>query len=246
MPNNKQISSRGIANLSGLDVFSSIINYTGEFINWGNFLAYGNALNSDTNYATTAANPQTDALINSPPSIVNKWYRYRSSSESGSPYTDTDAPDTDGRGVVTFYGDQVGTAISYSGIYQKLEGLTVGKKYEISVQTGVSANNSKMFIQTYTPSALTFELTSSFSFNFPRTGSTLGIQKTTFEAKTRNDIVVIYVNTIEANASTVTALLTSVSIKEEQEYLVQLYANDIFGNSHKVLRLNEGNTISDV
>ena len=68
MTDRKEISSRGIAQQSGLDVFSSITTYNGEYLNWGNAFDYGTQLGSDTEYATTAADPHTDALINSPAS----------------------------------------------------------------------------------------------------------------------------------------------------------------------------------
>jgi len=35
MTERKEISSRGIAQQSGLDVFSSITTYNGEYLNWG-------------------------------------------------------------------------------------------------------------------------------------------------------------------------------------------------------------------
>lgn len=89
MTERKEISSRGIAQQSGLDVFSSITTYNGEYLNWGDASAYISQLGSDTDYATTAADPHTDALINSPASDIGRWYRYHT---SGSPYTLVPAP----------------------------------------------------------------------------------------------------------------------------------------------------------
>ena len=49
----QQITARGISQQSGLDTLSSIINYTGEFINFGNAFSYINTLSSATDYATS-------------------------------------------------------------------------------------------------------------------------------------------------------------------------------------------------
>ena len=116
MKDNKQISSRGIAQQSGLDVFSSITTFNGEYMNWGNAVDYGTQLGSDTDYATTAADPHTDALTNSPASDIGRWYRYHT---SGSPYTAISAP-TSASGAFVFYGQKTGGLPSYSGMYQKL------------------------------------------------------------------------------------------------------------------------------
>ena len=242
----QQITARGVAQQSGLDIFSSVINYTGEYVNWGDFYAYESQLNSDTKYDTIATNPQTDALINNPPSVISRWYRYSSADTGLSPYVSTNAPAINSRGVVSFFGRKIGDKTSYSGMYQKLQGLTVGKKYEISIQSSISADSADMYIETYSPDGVSFIATSSYSFSFPSTNNTTGIQKTTFIAKTTNDIVLIYANATVETENNITVNITNISIKEEQEYLVPVYAEDMWGNAHNVLRLNAGNTISDV
>ena len=69
--NNQEISSRGVPQQSGLDIFSSIINYTGEFLGLGQPLLTSN-IDTAVDYATTNADPQLDALSNSYP--INKKY----------------------------------------------------------------------------------------------------------------------------------------------------------------------------
>lgn len=243
MLDNQQITSGGIAQQSGLDIFSSIINYTGEFINWGNSFNYLDKLDSDTDYATVAADPQTDALINSPATVSNQWYRYHS---SGSPYISIQAP-ISRNGFFVFAGKKLGSAISYSGMYQKLSGLTVGKEYEISIQTVINEGSGIIYVKTYSPSGDSFIENSSSSISYPVYSSSIGIQKSTFTAVTGNDIILLYFNaTIETSeGSESLGFITDISIKEEQEYLVPIYAQDIFGNDHKVLKLNAGNSISD-
>ena len=238
MSNNQQITSGGIAQQSGLDVFSSIINYTGEFINWGSAFAYGTQLTSDTDYATTAANPLTDALINSPAAVINQWYRYHT---SGSPYTSVNAPKSD-RGLFVFNGNKSGGLDSYSGMYQKLL-LTAGKEYQVDIQTLIDAGTGTMFIKTYTPNGSDFTETSSSSIMFPISSSDDSIVSSEFTATSANDIIVIYFTTTETESLEVS--IVGISIQEQQEYIVPLYADDIYGNAHKVLRLNAGNTISD-
>ena len=239
MSNNQQITSGGIPQQSGLETFSSIINYTGEFINWGNALNYVNQLTSDTDYATAAANPLTDSLINSPATVLNQWYRYHT---SGSPYTSATAPVSTG-GYFIFNGQKSGGLDSYSGMYQKLA-LTEGKEYEVSVKNSINTNTGTMYVKTYTTNgSIDFTETSSASISFPISSISDSISKFNFTSTSANDIIVIYFTT--TSTSSINVSLVDISIKEKQEYLIPLYVQDIYGNAHKVLRLNAGNTISD-
>lgn len=246
--NRQQTTPRGIAQQSGLDTFSSIINYTGEFVNWGYFFAYGSQLNSDTDYVSLDSEPQFESLQKSPPSVSNQWYRYHTA--EGSSFTDTTAP-TISSGIVAFNGRRVGDTLSYSGMYQKLSGLTVGKEYEISVQTAISASSAKMYIQTYSPTGVgsnaagyNFNLDSSHSFTFPKSSSSTGIEKTTFTAKTVSDVILIYINATVATENNISVYITGVSIKEQQSYLVPVYGTDIFGNAHNILRRQGDQTVA--
>ena len=200
MSNKRQeITARGIAQKSGLEVLSSLTTYNGEHINFGNAPAYATQLDSDPDYATDAADTLTDALINSPANHVNEWYRYHS---YGSPYVEVSAP-VSRRGTFIFYAQATASKPSYSGMYQKLS-LTAGKEYEVSVQTYISP---------------------------------------TFTASTANDIIILYFTTL--SLSLVDATITTISIKEKQEYLVPIYATDKYGNAHKVLRITSNETLSD-
>ena len=144
MTDKKEISSRGIAQQSGLDVFSSVTTYNGEYLNWN----YGNAgaLTSTTDYATTAADPHTDALINSPASNIGRWYRYHT---SGAPYTAATAP-TSGLLYFGFNGQKTGGLPSYSGMYQKLS-LVAGNTYQITVRKSNSTAVGSINVKVYTP-----------------------------------------------------------------------------------------------
>lgn len=238
MADKKEISSRGIAQQSGLDVFSSITTYNGEYLNFGNAFPYSTQLNSDTDYATTAANPHTDALINSPASDIGRWYRYHT---SGSPYTAAAAPLSVG-GFFVFNGQKTGGLLSYSGMYQKLS-LTKGNEYQIEIQTSISPSSGSLYVVTYSPVEDTFVATSSNTVTFPVGNTSIGITTKTFTAETANDIIVLYFTTNQT--SVVNVVITSVSIKEKQEYLVPVYATDKWGNDHKVLRRTTNETVSD-
>ena len=238
MEGKKQISSRGIAQQSGLDVFSSITTYNGEYLNWGNPVAYGTQLGSDTDYATTAADPHTDALINSPANDIGRWYRYHT---SGAPYTSVSAP-TSSSGFFLFFGQKTGGLPSYSGIYQKLS-LIAGNEYQVEIQTAISASSGNIYVDTYSPSVDGYAQESTNRIDYPAINTSTNIITSTFTAETANDIIQIYFTTTDT--SSVSVAITSMSIKEKQEYLVPVYATDKFGNDHKVLRRNSGNILSD-
>jgi hypothetical protein len=238
MTDRKEISSRGIAQQSGLDVFSSITTYNGEYLNWGDASAYISQLASDTDYATTAADPHTDALINSPANDIGRWYRYHT---SGAPYTSVLAP-TSSSGFFLFFGQKTGGLQSYSGIYQKLS-LISGNEYQVEIQTAISADSGSIYVNTYRPNGDDFTQTSSNRIDYPVSNTSTNIITSTFTAETANDIIQIYFTTEET--SSINVSISSISIKEKQEYLVPVYATDKWGNDHKVLRRNSGNILSN-
>jgi len=238
MSDKKEISSRGIAQQSGLDVFSSITTYNGEYLNWGDASAYSTQLGSDTDYATTAADPHTDALINSPANDIGRWYRYHT---SGSPYTSVSAP-TSVSGFFVFSGQKTGGLPSYSGIYQKLS-LISGNEYQVEIQTAISASSGSIYVNTYRPNADGYTQASTNRVEYPVINTSTNIITSTFTAQTANDIIQIYFTTTDTSSVNVSVI--SMSIKEKQEYLVPVYATDKWGNDHKVLRRNSGNIISN-
>ena len=241
--NNQEISSRGISRQSGLDIFSSIINYTGEFMNWGDFFAYGSQLNSDSNFETSESKPAVDAITNQPPSLLNTWYRYSTLTDGD--WVAADPPSIEG-GVVSFNGIKTDSlTTSESGMYSKLSGLTIGKEYEISVQTSINSNTGSLYINTYHQEGINVILDTSNSVSSPVGRSSIGLQKFTFTAVTQSDIIVLYFNPTVIASGNITFTITRIWVKEQQEYLVPTYAQDIFGNDHKILRRNLGNTLSD-
>ena len=81
---------------------------------------------------------------------------------------------------------------------------------------------------------------SSHSFTMPYIN---GNMCTHFTATTENDVILIDYTT--ESTSSVTQNIYAMRISELQEYLVPTYAQDIYGNDHKILRRDLGNTISD-
>tara|TARA_R110000751_G_scaffold1213_1_gene4640 strand:- start:1704 stop:2426 length:723 start_codon:yes stop_codon:yes gene_type:complete len=224
------ITQRGIAQQSGLDTLSSIINYTGEFINFGDAFDYGTTLNTDTDYASVSATPHIGALVNSPPTVVNQWYRYHTDAPI---FTNPGSP-TSGSGFFNIKSILTGGLPSYSGIYQKLS-LTTGKEYKITIQTTSSAAIGDLYINTYTPSYSTYRVTSIKLKELPNASGDISMVESTFIAESKHDIILIYGTTLQTSNQTL--VMSNISIQEKQEYLIPVYATDMFGNAHKVLRL---------
>jgi len=236
MLNNQQITSGGIPQQSGLDIFSSIINYTGEYLGLAQPLLTSN-IDEAVDYGTTDANPQLDAVSSSYPSTKNIWYKYHT---TGAPFTVIAAPLISGS-FVQFKGKKVGSsAYSHCGIYQQLLGLTVGKVYEIEMINPYQSVQGTLTVKTYSKEGDVVVESSSTSFAMPYLKGNMDAY---FTAVTQNDIVLIDYTT--ESLGQVIQNLYSIKIAELQEYLVPIYAQDIYGNDHKVLRLNAGNTISE-
>ena len=236
MLNNQQITNGGIPQQSGLDIFSSIINYTGEFLGLGQPLMTSN-IDEAEDYGTTDANPQLDAVTNNYPSTKNIWYKYHT---TGTPYTNIQAPTISGS-FAHFKGHKSGgDAYSFCGIYQQLSGLTVGKTYEIDITNPYQLIEGTLTVKTYRREGDNIFESSSHSFTMPYVN---GNMCTHFTATTQNDVILIDYTT--ESTSAVIQHIYAMRVSELQEYLVPIYAQDIFGNDHKVLRLNAGNTISD-
>ena len=145
----QQITSRGIAQQSGLDTLSSIINYTGEYINYTTGLDPSLAIASA--YSTTADDPFVDSLLNNPPSVINAWYKFYT---GGSPWATTTTP-LSVSGLFIFNGNNTELLqSSYSGIYQKLS-LIQGDNYNIYIDrfgiTPSASTTGVIKVEIYTP-----------------------------------------------------------------------------------------------
>ena len=238
----QQITARGVAQQSGLETFSSIIDYTGEYVNFGDAFAYSSSLSTDTDYATETSTPHIGALDGNPPNVINQWYRYHS---DGVLYTNAGSA-TSGSGIFALQCQTTGGLPSYCGMYQKLL-LTTDKEYMITIQTSsdnaTGVNNGDLYINTYTPSKGSYLLNTTTVKILPNTSGAIGLVESTFTAKSSNDVILIYATTTETSSTALT--ITNISIQEKQEYLTPVYATDMWGNAHKVLRVAADQTISD-
>lgn len=243
--NRQQITQRGVAQLSGLEVFNTATTYDGEYINWGNALAYGTQLNNNGEYAIqdSTSDPQVDALTEAPP--TGSWLRYHT--DAGSNYAAAVSP-TSGSGYFTFSATPSGGLLSYAGIYQKMSTVT-GVEYKIDISRGWNVSAGTLYVNTYFPrydkssGKTSYKINTSTSIEFLNPNETDSILTSEFTAQSPNDVIVIYyIPTIGSSSIGI----TNISVKEKQEYLTPIYANDMWGNAHKVLRVAADQTLSDV
>ena len=119
-------------------VFNAISGSSTELIvNGINFAGIDNT----STYTTNSATPYLDVITNKFPSVVNTWYRYRSSIV-GTPAF----PVSNGANVVL---DSLGNGSTEpTGIYQRIGPLTIGATYNITLTVatgGNAANGSFLF-----------------------------------------------------------------------------------------------------
>tara|TARA_R100001443_G_scaffold38135_2_gene51665 strand:+ start:8421 stop:9182 length:762 start_codon:yes stop_codon:yes gene_type:complete len=233
--NKKQISNSGLPLISGLEVLSGIITYDGEYVNFGNALAYKTQLSSDTDHATTAADPHVDALVNSPASTVGRWYRYHTTASAD--YTAGAAPDS-ADGYFSFTGKMSGGDPSYSGMYQKLS-LIKGNQYQIEIQNVIDGDTGTLHITVYKPIGSSYVVYHSDSTSFPVTNTSTGLKTSTFTAESPDSILVLYFTTTAGSTTVVS--ISNISIKEKKEYLIPIHGVDTRGDSHKILKRNQLN-----
>tara|TARA_R100001463_G_scaffold131807_2_gene192072 strand:+ start:630 stop:1349 length:720 start_codon:yes stop_codon:yes gene_type:complete len=231
MLNNNEITAGGIAQLSGLEIFASNTVDGDETVGFGNPL-----FSSNIDSATDVATEESDAPLNAVQTTFTAgftssiWYKYHT---SGTVYTAIDAPDISGN-YARFKGHKDGGTISYAGIYQKLSGLIVGEEYSISIVVphGTVAGTIRVK-RYYEAGGSIVDSGDSISFTMPYSTSIL---TGSFTASTASDIVLIDFTT--ETASEVDQFIYSISIKGKEEYLVPIYAEDMYGNAHKILRRN--------
>tara|TARA_R110002020_G_scaffold246619_3_gene460477 strand:- start:393 stop:1118 length:726 start_codon:yes stop_codon:yes gene_type:complete len=228
----QQISSRGIANRSGLETLSTITNYTGEYVNWGDAFSYVTQLSSDPDYTVdnSATDPHIDALVNARQTASNQWMRYHTA--TGTAYQGTTAP-TSANGLFTFNGNKGEVNSSYSGAYQRMT-LSAGTEYQIGVLTSIDTGTGRLYVNVYSPVDSSFRLISTKNIEYPVTRTSTALITSTFTARTANDVLVLYFTTSETSSET--ASICNVTVQHKEDFLTPVYAGDRHGNAHKVLR----------
>ena len=111
--------------------YSSIATNANEFIVDGiNF----STMNTSSSYdSSTSGNVIVDVVTNQPPTQINTWFRFRTTS-LGTPTLPTESA-----GNLTLYST---TTTTLSGVYQKLSNLVVGTVYEIVVDLSTTGTGS--------------------------------------------------------------------------------------------------------
>jgi len=238
--NTQQITARGIAQQSGLEIFNTVTTYNGEYVNWGDAFSYSNQLTADPDYTVddSSLDPHVEALTLAPQTVAGQWMRYHTA--AGSNYAAATAPISSG-GYYKFNGINAGSGdVSYSGMYQMMS-LIEGVEYEIELTTPIETGVGIVYINIYTPFKNSYKLNTTTNISYPIVRNSVGRVKSLFTAMNPKDIIVIYFTTIDSSAQNVT--ITNVSVKEREEYLVPVYAEDMWGNAHKVLRVAADQTI---
>ena len=239
MANRQQISGRGVAQASGLEVFRNITTYSGEYLNWGNADSYGTSLGSTADYEVddAAADPHIDALVNARPTDVGQWMRYHTA--TGTNYKAAEPP-ISASGRFTFYGQSASAlVVSYSGMYQMMS-LQAGETYKVELLTPIDAGIGVLYVNTYTPRTSatldtgSFKLTSTANISYPIIRSTIGLLTSEFTAVNDNDILVVYFTTLET--SVVEVNVKNISVKLKEDFLIPVYSEDRIGDVQTVLR----------
>ena len=93
-----------------------------------------------SSYDSSAANTILDVLTNAAPSIVNTWYRFRTTS-AGTPSLPTV---TSGNLVLNST-----TTTTLSGVYQRLSNLIVGQQYTFTIDISTPAANGSVVVSAF-------------------------------------------------------------------------------------------------
>ncbi len=170
--------------------FNSITSVANEFVVDGiNFAT----INASSSYDSPSGNVIVNALTNQQPSIINSWYRFRSTS-AGTP----DLPlETSGKLVLE---SAIGS--TFCGVYQRLSNLVVGTTYEMVIDLDqVSAGG---FVVTAAYNGTTM-------ISQPLNGANQSQITFTWTAVTANDTIVIsYFNFVND-----TIRITNISVTEQ-------------------------------
>jgi len=229
----QQINDEGQALESGLEVFVSIPIYSGEYLAYGSsFLLQTIADTSD--YASPAADYAMGVIGNAPATTTGVWYRYHT---EGTSYPSVTAPSTS-TNMLTMLGVNDDSIPSHSGMYQKLSGLLVGWEYEVTINFHYTTNVGTVSFSTfYYPNQ---NLTDPFQTEVVTQELPSSQARFTFIAKSTNDIVFFDYSTTEESSS---CFISSIEIKEQNDYLISVVADIPRAGLSKVLRRKYNETI---
>jgi len=225
----EQINSRGQALEEGLDVFISVPLLSNEYLSFNDSfttstLSATNIITSTSNYATEAV-----ASVGLPTYTNSNWYRFSSGSEiAASSINNTiTLPVSVSRGIS-----------STSGIFQELKQLIKGKEYSITINfhSSVEAGTfgiSRIYYSTIQPYALT--QSDIVTYELPTSSITID-----FQAYSTADILFIdFTSDVNGNS----ASISSISVKEKNNYLMPVVTDFAGSGIAKVLRRKYNSSI---
>ena len=172
------------------------------------------ALNSTT--STDASGTPTQLLVNTPPSIVNTWYRFRSTG-SGNPSMPTESN-----------GDLVldsTTTYTAAGVYQRLTNLAIGQQYTFTITIGTTGTgniymrvfNGTVLVHTGIEPASAAQVTSTFTATAPDNTVMISYENTVVDN--------ITIRTISVNPEGITPNLTTFGLQNGQ-VICDLYEDE--------------------
>ena len=216
MRDRRQISQRGLPNQSGLEIFSSIITFGGEFLSWAKVFSSA-TLSGATSYETSTSDPTLYAVNNSDPATTETWYLYYTAGLSAPSVPSV--TDEDARNSIQLTGNDSGNI----GLYQQLSGLRAGTiTLEQFAYAGETDYARIKISETTVP---TYECVLEFTAYSP------------------NDVILI---DFQCSSGVTGAVdIVQMSIKEKEEYLVPVVMTDSTGTAHNVLQRNLRDNLSD-
>ena len=220
-----EINSEGQALQSGLDVFISIPVYDGEYLSYGDSFIVA-TMASATDYASSTVNYASEVISSSPATDPNVWYRYHT---EGTSYPAVAAPSSS-ISILSIPGVISGLQ-SHSGMYQKLSGLITGNEYQVTInfhQDTLEGNLSfsRFYYANENPS--TAIQTAVTVYELPTPKITFS-----FTASSISDIVFFDYTTVRFSSI---CNISSISIKEKNDYQMVVVTELNDGNMCKVLR----------
>tara|TARA_R110000782_G_scaffold57344_1_gene120023 strand:- start:621 stop:3404 length:2784 start_codon:yes stop_codon:yes gene_type:complete len=167
---------------------------------------------SHAGYSVLTTNVVSETLNNDP--AIASWKRFRTTATSG--YSLVDLPISSNTNKLEIYSSSTG---SYSGVYQEIQGLTVGVQYDLSFNI-TQAGTGFIFIggayQTLNSGIYTLEAQ---TFN-PAFAATLGTQTDTFIADATEEILVF---AYASDGDTI--YVDDISIKESNSQPTLIYSD---------------------
>jgi len=157
-------------------------------------------LNDTSSYDSTAIPPisiySSSTLLNAPPTIINTWYRFRST------YAGTPSLPTVTAGNLVLSSTTTDTE---SGVYQQLSNLTIGSSYTITVNIDVSTTGYVAIVAS-TPTSSSVGYSTIAVTSLLATATSISL---VFTAQSQNDVIGIsYRNTVVD-----TVIISSTSIQ---------------------------------